>query len=107
MFQGIDLTLLKKFLSELDNAVNTAETLRAGEGDTKELVLVELAKATGLAASVMQEASMVVGDIQRQMMKLQNPTPGGSSDLISKLFGGTPGGGGPLGGDPFGGGHSN
>lgn len=94
----VDLTLLKKFVSELENGLLAADTARASESDMVEY-LVELAKANGIAAAVMQEAAMLVGDIQNQMMKIQNPTSS-KNDLIEKLLGSAKGG--PLGGSGFG-----
>lgn len=103
----IDLTLLKKFVAELENSLVVADGIRVAEGDQQDY-LVELAKASGLSFSLSQEATMLVGDIQKQMMHIQNPA--GKSDILEKLFGSVPGsdptGGGPLGGN-FGGGKVN
>lgn len=92
----IDLTLLKKLVGELENSLTTADGIRSAEGDITEFV-VELAKAAGLAAGVMQEAGMLIGDIQSQVMAVQSPSPT-KSDFLEKLLGGLKGGGGPLGG---------
>lgn len=100
----VDLTLLKKFVGELESGLQVADGIRTSEGDMAEY-LVELAKANGIAAAVMQEAAMLVGDIQNQMMKIQNPTSS-KNDFIEKLLGSAKGGG-PLGGGPFGGGSAN
>jgi|WetSurMetagenome_2_1015567.scaffolds.fasta_scaffold376461_2 hypothetical protein len=90
----INLSLLKKFLSELETNLTVADTIRDSEGDPKEY-LVEMAKASGLATSVMQEAQLIVGDIKTQMMKVQSPNP---VDYLAKFLEGK---GDPL-GDPFG-----
>lgn len=98
---SVDLTLLKRFVSELETGLATADAIRTVEGPIPDY-LVEMSKTSGLAASVMQEASMLVGDIQKQMMQLQNPSSS-QGDLLDKLFGGSKD---PLGG-PFGGGNAN
>jgi len=99
----IDLKLLKKFVSELELNLSVADGIHVAKGDVSDY-LVELAKSAGLALSISQEATMLVGDINKQMMKIQNPSAGG--ELLEKLFGGSdiPPGGGPLGGGGFGGG---
>jgi len=92
----IDLTLLKKFVSELELNLTVADGIQVAKGDVSDY-LVEMAKSAGLALSISQEATMLVGDINKQMMKIQNPSAGG--ELLAKLFGGdVPPGGGPLGG---------
>lgn len=104
MSKGIDLTLLDKFVAELRAGLAAAKAVQEKPDGEPHDYLVELAKASGLAASVMQEAGMLVGDIQQTMRKVQGGAPSPGEDLLSQLF--PPGGSGPLGG-PFGGGNSN
>jgi hypothetical protein len=102
---NINLTLLKKFVSELENSLSAAEAVRASPSGDSQDYLVEMAKASGLAVSASQEATMLLGDIHAKMMQIQSPSASKNS-LLEKLFGGPPGGatgGGPLGGG-FGGG---
>jgi hypothetical protein len=91
----VDLTLLKKFVSELELNLTVADGIQVAKGDVSDY-LVEMAKSAGLALSISQEATMLVGDINKQMMKIQNPSAGG--ELLEKLFGGDVPPGGPLGG---------
>jgi hypothetical protein len=95
----VDLTLLKKLVGELEASLTTADGIKTAEGDITEYI-VELSKAAGLTAGVMQEAGMLIGDIQNQVMQVQNPTPS-KSDFLEKLLGGIKGGG------PLGGGNTN
>lgn len=98
----VDLTLLKRFVNELEIALKAADKARVdlSESDSS-TYLVELSKATGLAASVSQEAVMLVGDIRKQILKIQNPAA--SSSVLEKFLGAKLKGGGPFGGE-FGGG---
>lgn len=96
----VDLTLLKKFIAELELNLSVADGIHATKGNVNDY-LVEMAKSAGLAVSVSQEANMVVGDIHKQMMKIQSPSASG--ELLEKLFGGgdippDASGNGPLGG---------
>lgn len=105
MSQKVDLTLLKKFVTNLEESLNAAEKLRGAEDNDTHATIMEFAKASGLAAGIMQEASMLVGDIQSLIKRLQSPP--GVADIFSKLLSGGsgPGDGSPFGG--FGGGNAN
>lgn len=59
---GVDLSLVKKLLSELELTLTTATDIRRSQGDIQEY-MVETAKATGLAMGIMREATMLVSDI--------------------------------------------
>jgi hypothetical protein len=87
----VDLTLLKKLVGELESSLTTADGIKTAEGDVTEYI-VELSKAAGLTAGVMQEAGMLIGDIQSQVMQVQSPGPA-KSDFLEKLLGGIKGGG--------------
>jgi len=104
MSKGIELTLLDKLVFELRAALAAAKVVQDNPDGEMHNYLIELAKASGLAASVMQEAGMLVGDIQKTMVKVQSGGYSSDENLIAKLF--TPSGNGPLGGT-FGGGNTN
>lgn len=101
----IDLSLLKKFVSELENSLTAAEAVRLSTEGNPHEYLVELSKAGGLAVSVSQEVTMLLGDVQKSMMQMQNPSASKNA-LLEKLFSGLQGSGtgGPSGGG-FGGGY--
>jgi len=82
----VDLTLLKKFVGELENSLSTADGIKTSEGDISEYI-VELSKAAGLCAGIMQEAAMLVADVQAQVMAVQSPAPAAKADIFEKLLG--------------------
>lgn len=86
----VDLTLLKKLIGELENHLNTAGGIQDAEGDIQEYI-VEMSRAAGLAAGVMSEAGLVIGDIQQAIRVLS--TPPKNTDFLEKILGGLTGGG--------------
>lgn len=83
----VDLTLLKKFVGELEASLATADGIKAAEGDVAEYI-VELSKAAGLCAGIMQESGMLIADVQSQVMAVQSPSPSaGKPDILEKLLG--------------------
>lgn len=82
----IDLTLLKKFVGELEASLTTADGIKTAEGDITEYI-VELSKAAGLCAGIMQEAGMLVADVQQHVMAVQSPAPAAKGDIFEKLLG--------------------
>ena len=85
----IDLTLLKRLVSELDSALNTAEGIKTDVQANKIEWVIELNKATGLAAGIMTEAGMLAGDIQ--YLTQGNPATASKQDLFEKILGGLKG----------------
>ncbi len=88
----VDLTLLKRLVTELDAALEGAEQIAANKSDENvQDYIVEMSKATGIAAGVLQEATMLIGDIN-QMVRI-NTMSAGKEDplgsLLSVLKGGT------------------
>lgn len=79
----VDLTLLKRLVEELESTLAKAEEQNAS-GD-KTAFIVEGNKATGLAAGVMMEAGMLMGDIQSLLQG--NPSSTVKSDFLDKLLG--------------------
>src|ERR1035437_6525180 len=92
----IDLTLLKRLISEAEVSVEKSEKVmvdlkaRVPDVDHNEYI-VELSKAAGLFAGVMSEASMLVLDVQALMQAVQGPSPAKApstqkSDALSKAL---------------------
>jgi hypothetical protein len=88
----IDLTILKRMVAELEASVNTAEAIRTDVKADKVEWIVELNKATGLAAGVLTEAGLLMGDIQHMVQG--GPSAGNKQDLLEKILGGFKGPGG-------------
>lgn len=85
----IDLTLLKRLVAELETSLSTAEGIKTDVNADKIEWQVELNKATGIAAGVMTEAGLLMGDIQATLQ-------GGASamskqDFLEKILGGLKG----------------
>lgn len=61
----VNLSLLKKFVIELEESLKIADAIKASEASSKvEDYVVEMSKAIGLASGAAAEASMLVKDIQ-------------------------------------------
>ena len=92
MSKKVDLTLVKKLVSELESSLAAAEGIKTAKGDVSDYI-VELSKSAGLAAGIMQEASMLVMDVQAQALAVQAPAPP-KNDMLDKLLGPLKGGSG-------------
>jgi hypothetical protein len=79
----VDLTILKKLVGELESTLSTADAIAtAVDPDTAEHV-VELSKAAGLCSGIMQEAAMLVLDIQ---MSVRQTPVDKSSNMLDTLL---------------------
>ena len=87
----IDLTLLKKLVGELESTLATAEGIKNDAGDVNEYV-VEMQKGAGLAAGVMTEATLLIGDIAVAVRSGTSP----DKDPLATILGALKGGGGGL-----------
>ncbi len=91
----INLDLLKRMVSELETSLEKAKEIKAKPTAENRIDwVVEMNKATGLAAGVLTEAGMLMGDIQHLVAGIT----GGASestkqDFIKQLLGGIKGGG--------------
>ena len=89
-----DLTLLKRLMAELESSLDTANGINTDvESDLNEYV-VELSKAAGLCAGIMQEASMLVIDISSQVRSSQAPSSNKGTEFLEKILGPLKGGSG-------------
>jgi hypothetical protein len=79
----IDLTLLQRLQNELEQCVKQAETLEAGSPDC----VVALSKASGLAAGITQEASLLMLDIFGVMKGAAPPLSSSEKDLFEQMMG--------------------
>jgi hypothetical protein len=86
---NIDLEIIKRLVVELEASVKRAEDIKAAAGDKIEWI-VELNKASGLAAGIMSEGALLAGDIQ---MTVQGgpPASSGKQDFMEKILGGLKG----------------
>jgi len=84
----VDLTLLKKLVIELEASLTTAEGVVETDHNG---YFVEMSKGAGLAAGVMQEASMLIMDIYGVVQSKQGGVSVKESffgDLLGKFKGG-------------------
>lgn len=92
----IDLTILKRLTTELEASLLTAEKIAMNTAITsndKVEYIVEMTKASGFSTGVMQEAMMLVGDIQHAMTG-DGPSNYNAKELLNKVMGGYKGSGG-------------
>ena len=75
-----DLTLVKKMVAELEQALTVAEAQREKQEDLDEFI-IQLARCSGFVVGISQEATMLLGDLSNAA---RNPTP--KEDLLSKLM---------------------
>ena len=86
----IDLELLKKLVGELEVSLQTADGMKSATEVNGTDYVVEMSKAAGLAAGVMQEASLLILDIHGLVYSSQGlaGSKGSSTDaLLDKILG--------------------
>ncbi len=81
----VDLTIVKRLLAELEATLATAEGINTDVNADKVEYVVEMNKATGLAAGVMTEAGLLMGDIQSLIQGAGSSTT--KADFLEKLLG--------------------
>lgn len=84
----VNLTVLKRMVAELESSLATAESVKT-DADKLEWI-VELNKATGLAAGVMTEAGLLMGDIQ-YLIQGGAGSANKSQEFLEKIIGGLKG----------------
>lgn len=85
MSSKVDLKLLKRFISELELALEAGEKIRTEKTD-KDKYVIEMSKAMGLIAGVVTEATMLMGDLQNAMSQTGLP-PLNKDDIINRILG--------------------
>jgi hypothetical protein len=86
----IDLAIIKRLLSELESTIATAEAINTDVNADKIEYIVEMNKATGLAAGLMTEAGLLMGDLQHYIQGVSAPGTT-KADFLEKLLGGLKG----------------
>lgn len=87
----VDLDQLKRLVAELESTLSAAESIATDVKADRVEFVVEMNKATGLAAGIMMEAGGIMSDIQQLIMGAGAPA---KSDLLEKLLGSLKGPGG-------------
>lgn len=59
----IDLSLLKRLVAELETMVETCSVMTTDSKERAQNTVIELAKASGIAANISQEAALLVKDL--------------------------------------------
>lgn len=80
----VDLTTLKRLVAELESTVAHAEDINTDVNSDRVEYVVEMNKATGLAAGVMTEAALLMGDLQQL---IQGTGSASKADFLDKLLG--------------------
>lgn len=80
----VNLDTLKRLVSELELSLTQAENIAKAE---KLDYIVELSKASGLAAGVLTEAGLLMQDIQHLVTGVNMP-PSSKQELLDRLLGG-------------------
>jgi len=85
MSKKVDLDTIKRLMAELESTLATAEGITTDVKADKIEFMVEMNKATGLAAGIMMEAGLLMGDIQHLIQGAG--APASKSDFLEKLLG--------------------
>lgn len=88
--QKVDLTVLKRLVSELESLLATAEGIKTDVSGDKVEYVVEMNKATGICAGILTESGLLMGDIQSLIQGLSAPSLS-KSEFLEKLLGGLKG----------------
>lgn len=89
----VDLTLLKKYIEELELELKVAEAVKSKDALSDEEAnnainarLISLSKAAGLCLGVSQEAGMLITDIQKLVSASFLPSKSSKSDLTDNML---------------------
>lgn len=85
----VDLTVLKRLVSELESELAVAEGIKTDVNADRVEWIVSLNKATGLAAGILSESGLLMGDIQQLMSG--GPAASDKTDFLNKILGGLKG----------------
>ena len=80
----VNLDLLKKLVSELEKSLEVASLIEPSESSAMEYI-TEMARASGLAGVVMQEANLLVKDIYTLVRLASTPSPVAEADVMSEI----------------------
>lgn len=79
----VDLDQLKRLVAELESTLSAAENIATDVKADRVEYVVEMNKATGLAAGIMMEAGILMGDVQQLIQGAGTPS---KSDFLEKLM---------------------
>ncbi len=83
----INLSLLKECVEALELSLSAAKDLENVRTEQeKNALIIELSKAAGVAAGIMQEASLLVMDIQAIARSLQVSAPSDSDKILNQVL---------------------
>lgn len=88
----IDLTLLKRLVAELDQAVQKAESQKTAATDKND-VIVAFSFAAGLTTSIVSEAALLMQDLQHFTVNTGAGKGESVADIFKSLAGGLKGSG--------------
>lgn len=92
----VDLSIIKKLIEELESGLEAAEQLKTKDGAKISDYVVEMSKAAGLAAGIMQEGTFLVNDIQTMVRCSQQPQAPKANDLLDNILSSIKGGSGSV-----------
>jgi hypothetical protein len=86
-----DLSLLQELVAELskqlDTAYETREKIKGVQADEAyRQFVIELAKSVGLLSGITQEATLLVGDLQKIMHYASQKTSPEPEDILAEIF---------------------
>lgn len=86
----VDLVLLKKLVVELESTLESCEKIKSEENFDSTNFTIEMCKSTGLITGIIQESSMLIGDLQT-IVKASQQTSSKTADFLDKIMvGGLP-----------------
>lgn len=81
----VDISLLKRLVAELESSLSVMESIQTDVNTDNNEFVVEASKAGGLAAGIMQEATVVLVKIHTVIDGTQNAPA--TQDFLSKILG--------------------
>lgn len=88
MSKKVELETIKRLMAELESTLSTAEGISTDVKADRIEYVVEMNKATGIAAGIMMEAGILMGEIQQLIQGAGAPS---KADFLEKLLGGLKG----------------
>ena len=82
----VDITLLLKLVAQLESSLNVCEAMKDSDADGLYDFIIEMSKANGLISGIIQESSMLIGDVQSIVKVSQQPGLPVKDQLIDKLL---------------------
>lgn len=85
--QEVNLDMLKKLVSTLEELIGAAGDIRAkaNQGSDVKDYVIEMSKATGICMGIVQEAQLLAGDIHL-LVKQNTTNDSNENKAVDKLF---------------------